>query len=608
MMQFALKKFWPRPVALFLAFSSTQADALGLGPITLSSKLGHPLQAQVAVYGLGAEELKANCLTTRVTALDGNLLSKPSSQLIVKGSGATINIAGRERLSEPVVNIAVEVNCESTIRRDYQILLDPDQEMQSVSAKSQQPRLPDVEPPSAVQNKSSRLTSAAAPVASGVLGPGKTPKIPRAKQAPAARSLLTLSTANTGPEQAQPYLTLRHATTLSEPLGEADKAKPTPLDADQTRVPEPVSGEDPTSLIRGQLRDAQRELRLATQSAVSLRQELKKEKAAMAAERKSLVSSEWLALLAALLTASVAIALWLWRCRVEDKRRYQNELLILTSAFDTQAQTDPPAPPSVPKASMVHVEDQSPSAAVSFPAERASNATPSTMLDWEDKSSVSAFASAPPQPGSPTLEWDLEPTGPVAAAAAPAAPDTTFPLLTTEQADDGMQDRHIALPELILPAVSESAAQTHADEVADMLLAAERWMMEHSPLRAAEPLRPYLERQDMLSPAPGLYLIALYQTAGDQEQIKALQARMSRYFPEATKYWQPDARPRLTLASFPDVVETIDALAQTSALLPYLKGLLLAPHKFDFSAYREIVRAIAAAEETEKLSTASQFG
>jgi hypothetical protein len=140
-----------------------------------------------------------------------------------------------------------------------------------------------------------------------------------------------------------------------------------------------------------------------------------------------------------------------------------------------------------------------------------------------------------------------------------------------------------------------------------MLLAAETWMAEHNPKRAADLLQPYLEREDMLSPAPGLYLLTLYRTLEDDERIQALKAQLQPWFPEEVSQWSAGAQGRRTIVDFPGVQAMIDALKDSTALPSYLRGLLLAPEPFDFSTYREIVRAIGIADEAVKRDESSSM-
>jgi len=166
-----------------------------------------------------------------------------------------------------------------------------------------------------------------------------------------------------------------------------------------------------------------------------------------------------------------------------------------------------------------------------------------------------------------------------------------------EQQIDGFRDQTLAPVEIAVQVMVDGPAQGHATQVAEMLLAAETWMAEHNPKRAADLLLPYLEREDMLSPAPGLYLLTLYRTLEDEDRIQGVKAQLQAWFPEEVDQWSAGAQGRRTIADFPNVQAMIDTLRDSNALLSYLKGLLLAPEPFDFSTYRDIVRAIGIAAE-----------
>ena len=565
---------------ILLAAFSAQAQALGLGPITLQSGLGSPLEARIPVYGAVGEDLAASCIKTRVTALDGNLLSRPAAQLMGSGANAAIKITGREGIAEPAVNITVEIGCASGVRRDYQVLLDPLPAAQL--AKVAEPVRPLRADRLAAQNKAgvaapaAALTSATPPPAADPVVRKKPPAPPSPKPAAvtkpamATKSVLTLSTGDAEIEQVRANLALRYATTLSEPRLEADAAKLAAMRADQARVAALMRGENPSAAAQAQLRDAQLELRSARLSALAAKQELEAGKAALEAERQSLLPASWTVILAGLLCASMAAMAWLMRRRAEDRRRHQDALLMLSTAHDMPPETASAAPP--------------PSDATIAPAGTAAPAA----------AAGPAVTQAAPTAG---FQSDVDPGHFSAATSAPQAIELPDSWLAIEQQIGDLRNQQPDPSGLAVHSLLEGPAQDHASEVAGMLLTAENWMSEHNPLRAAEVLRSYLEREDMLSPAPGLYLMALYQTVGDQERLKTVQARLEQYFPEEAAYWLT-SKPRLGIADFPEVRAMVDTLGHSSALLPYLNGLLLAPEKFDFSAYRDIVRAIGIAMET----------
>ena len=114
-----------RLMLISLAVWGTEAYALGLGSIALQSGLGRPLQAKIPVYGLAADDAGAVCLKSRVLTLDGSLLSRPVAELTGSGAGAVISLRSVENISEPAVNVSVEIGCSSAVKREYQLLLDP---------------------------------------------------------------------------------------------------------------------------------------------------------------------------------------------------------------------------------------------------------------------------------------------------------------------------------------------------------------------------------------------------------------------------------------------------------------------------------------------------
>ena len=132
-------------------------------------------------------------------------------------------------------------------------------------------------------------------------------------------------------------------------------------------------------------------------------------------------------------------------------------------------------------------------------------------------------------------------------------------------------------------------------------------MAEHTPLRAAEVLRPYLDRDDMQSPAPGLYLLSLYRTMDDKGQIATLLAQMEQDFPAEAAAWRSPGQWRRSMADFPAVHAAVDSLSDSDRLPPYLNSLLLAPEPFDFSTYRDIVHAIGLAREMETENNAQSM-
>jgi pilus assembly protein FimV len=575
MMHLARRRLPQRLLLCFLTASGLQAHALGLGPLTVQSGLGNPLQATIPVYGLATEEPSTNCMKARVLTLDGSVLSRPAAALTGSGANASIRINGREGITEPAVSITVEIGCANAVRREYQVLLDP-----VPAAQLSMPHAPDDKPLRAAQPPSGKAKTAKPPVAapSSAVAQRKNAAASVPRTPPAVTSTLKLSTGDAEIEQARTSLVLRYATSLSEPRVENDPARLAALRADQQRVAALLRGENPVAGVQAQLRDAQLGLRTARQDALEARRQMADERQALEAARQNLFPLRWVSVLAALALVGMAASSWLlWRRR-QDRRRHQHALEMLAMPFDTTMQDTTVKAVAEPGGA-----DRLHPATAAMPPQPATT-TPPAAFDWGTHPHDIPVATTPPRnldmPGS----WQL-----------------------IEQQIDGLRDEPRVPDGMAVQVMVDGPAQSHATQVADMLLAAETWMAEHNPKRAADLLQPYLEREDMLSPAPGLYLLMLYRTLEDEDRIQAVKAQLQPWFPDEVSQWSAGTPGRRSIAEFPHVQGMLNTLKGSDALLPYLRGLLLAPEPFDFSAYREIVRAIGVASQTVKTDETSSM-
>lgn len=541
---------------------SVQAQALGLGPLTVHSSLGHPLQARVPVHGLAAEEASTNCLKARVVTLDGSVLSRPTAELTGSSANAAIRISGREGITEPAVSITVEIGCASAVRREYQVLLDPAPAAQTSALPASGDPTPRAAQPAPVKARIVKPVPASS--AAAVERKTTAPSRPGTslKTGTTGKSMLTLSSDDAEIEQVRSGLVLRHATNLSEPRTENDPARLAALRADQQRVAALLRGENPSAGVQSQLRDAQLALKTSRQDALEARRQLDDERKAWEAQRQQLMPRTWAGILAALALAGITAGGWLLHRRRQDQRRHQDALSMLAMPFD-DATPETNAKPAAERP----IAGPTPEAA----------AIPPEAFEWGAHPHDMPVATSPPQALDMPASWQL-----------------------IEQQINGLRGQTAVPDDLAMPLMADGAAQSHATEVADMLLAAESWMAEHNPKRAADLLQPYLEREDMLSPAPGLYLLTLYRTLADDARIQTIKAQLEPCFPAEVGQWSAGAQTRHTMADFPEVQEMADTLKDSQALLPYLKGLLLAPQPFDFSTYRDIVRSIGLAAEVRK--------
>ncbi len=95
--------------------------ALGLGDMEVYSQLGEPFKASVTV--LGARELKGeNCITL---APDSGLQQVNFKLGSVNGDNAKLMLTSNTIVNEPIVNLSLVAGCDSSVERQYVLLLDP---------------------------------------------------------------------------------------------------------------------------------------------------------------------------------------------------------------------------------------------------------------------------------------------------------------------------------------------------------------------------------------------------------------------------------------------------------------------------------------------------
>ncbi|MES2636759.1 MAG: hypothetical protein V4605_05485, partial [Pseudomonadota bacterium] len=103
----------------------SQAFAVGLGEIEVRSHIGQPLQARINVQGIG--DLKDKACFRVDDHYDGvNPISRANLKLSnIRGDQGVLTISTIEAINEPIVSVSVIAECDSNLRRDYVMLIDP---------------------------------------------------------------------------------------------------------------------------------------------------------------------------------------------------------------------------------------------------------------------------------------------------------------------------------------------------------------------------------------------------------------------------------------------------------------------------------------------------
>ena len=109
---------------LLSLFHASSAIALGLGELSVRSHLGQALHVTVKILGTNAATA-ANCFS--LAPGEGAAVPPPRAQLSLdQGDGqALLHIRTTYTVNDPVAQFSLISDCESRLRRDYVVLLDP---------------------------------------------------------------------------------------------------------------------------------------------------------------------------------------------------------------------------------------------------------------------------------------------------------------------------------------------------------------------------------------------------------------------------------------------------------------------------------------------------
>ena len=131
---------------LSLTLISGAASAVGLGEITLHSRIGEPLRADVPVFA-GGESLDPACFSLApLPGADFPVITAGRTRLVRIGQDYRLIISGSKAIDEPVVAINLRAACGLDLQREYVLL----------PAPPLAPVANDIEPPSTFAPPASR--------------------------------------------------------------------------------------------------------------------------------------------------------------------------------------------------------------------------------------------------------------------------------------------------------------------------------------------------------------------------------------------------------------------------------------------------------------------
>lgn len=104
-------------------FFSNYACALGFGEITLHSRIGEPLRAEVVLHGSDNQEIAAACYSlTPLRDSDLPVVTNARTRLVRTGENFRLLITGGQPISEPVFMIGLRAGCGVDLQRDYVLM------------------------------------------------------------------------------------------------------------------------------------------------------------------------------------------------------------------------------------------------------------------------------------------------------------------------------------------------------------------------------------------------------------------------------------------------------------------------------------------------------
>lgn len=136
------------PLLLCLLLSPLPARAAGLGELSMLSRIGEPLRAEITLLASGDEKLAAPCFSLeRIGNAELPVITKARIQLLRQGKRHYLSLTTTTPLHEPLATLRLRAGCGAELVRDYALMpLPPDSRIEhaalapSDSQPSREPR------------------------------------------------------------------------------------------------------------------------------------------------------------------------------------------------------------------------------------------------------------------------------------------------------------------------------------------------------------------------------------------------------------------------------------------------------------------------------------
>lgn len=126
-------------VALTAVLAPGMANAIGFGEISLQSRIGEALMAEVPILHSAGEPPIATCFSmVALRSTDFPVVTAAKPRLIRRGQSYVLQLVGSKPISEPVFAIGVRAGCGYDIEREYVLMPEPPIELAQSSPRIDQ--------------------------------------------------------------------------------------------------------------------------------------------------------------------------------------------------------------------------------------------------------------------------------------------------------------------------------------------------------------------------------------------------------------------------------------------------------------------------------------
>lgn len=553
----------------------------------MSSALGQNLQAEIRIVGDNAESVDSSCVRAKIETTEGVFITPATTLVRQSGVLRSIFLTTRVNLNEPALKVVVDLSCESALRREFLILLDPPILNSSVKKEAELPanaegrreqqnvfqsRTIDNDTTSQIPRKLAPRgrTQAQNPVsAEPKVSAGQTEERKSKSKKKVARGIEARKDVLRLSDDLEVEPGLKTSAALSSPsdhplLENLAELRQAQLQLAAMLRDDKIAGSELNAPSKelAQLQKLQSEM-------AQLKKQNLADKAALDEIKRDSFSKNWVVGLSAVAGLGGLIILLLifyirklhtasntlWWDQGKERKDVARRKNLEDMVNDIQASYEPEA--SLVKNDFSNISDSTRNPSSRDKVLDASLLSNTDQLFQPDESKLR----------TPTLE------------------DTNTSIFNF---------------------FATRGSSVKVEEISDVTQEAEFWMSVNDPHRAIEILDSQASVEHPDSPLPWLYLLDLYRIVKDKEKYDELKQRFTVFFnaniPEFDIKPGDDER---HLEDMPHLIDKICSMWNGPELLPFLKALLVDDRDgkrtgFELSVYKDLLLLISVANEIEK--------